>query len=178
MDKRSQLITDASRVFETGGFRGTGVDALLAASGTSTRTLYKHFGSRDNLVAAVLQARDAEFMDRIQTLPKGGHPVGHLFDVLEVWLGDHARHGCMLIRAQGEYAEANPAIAVLATERKAAFRALVGVRVEAALGRPDERLRDQVWLLFEGAVAAAGTADLAIVSTARDAACALVAAAT
>ncbi len=175
MDKRAQIIIDASKAFETGGFRGTGVDAILAPSGVSTRTLYKHFASREDLVVAVLEARDADFLSRIRALPEGADPVGHLFDVLEGWLGDHARHGCMLVRVHGEYATANPGIAKFATDHKAAFRTLVGDRIQAVLGHQDDMLRDQVWMLFEGAVAAASVADLSIVATARKAALALVA---
>lgn len=177
MNKRNQIIDDASRAFETGGFRGTGVDTILAASGVSTRTLYKHFGSRETLVAEVIEARDAAFMQRVRDLPEGADPIGQLFDVLEGWLVDHARHGCMLIRAQGEYAAINPAIAHLAMDRKAAFRTLVGDRVAAVLGHHNDTLRDQVWLLFEGAMAAASIADIAIIATARTAALALAAAA-
>ncbi|MGR3422008.1 MAG: TetR/AcrR family transcriptional regulator [Paracoccus sp. (in: a-proteobacteria)] len=50
----AKSLVGVERVFEEHGFRGLGVDGILGPSRASTRTLYKHFGSRDGLVLAVL----------------------------------------------------------------------------------------------------------------------------
>ncbi len=175
MDKRSHMIAGATRAFEAQGFRGIGVDAVLAPSGASTRTLYKHFGSRDGLVLAVLEQRHQDFMARLND--EGADPVGKLFDALEQWLAEHGARGCMLLRARSEYAGANEAIVTLVRRQKEEFEHEIGQRVAAALGHPDPALARQVWLLFEGATAAASVSDLSIISAARQAAKVLVEAA-
>lgn len=175
MDKRHEMIAGAMSTFEAQGFRGPGVDVVLAPSGASTRTLYKHFGSRDGLVLAVLEHRHRDFMEQLSS--NIGDPVGSLFATLERWLVEHGAYGCMLLRARSEYAGANEAIVALVHRQKNEFSREISRRVEAATGRDDPELSTQIWLLFEGATAATSVADLSVVSVARRAAEALVGAA-
>lgn len=173
MDKRDQIIAGAMRMFEAQGFRGIGVDAVLAPSGASTRTLYKHFGSRDGLVLAVLEQRHQAFMDRLAAAPDGG--IAGLFDALSVWLVEFGASGCMLLRAHGEYAGSNPEIVDCVRRQKNEFLAEFAVRIEQELGRKDDTLTLQVWLLFEGATAAASVMGPHVVGAAKDASQALLA---
>ncbi|TJZ89907.1 TetR/AcrR family transcriptional regulator [Paracoccus gahaiensis] len=173
MNKQNEIITGAMRTFETHGFRGIGVDAVLAPSGASTRTLYKHFGSRDGLVLAVLEQRHQAFMDRLAAAPNGG--VGGLFDALSVWLEEFGASGCMLLRAHGEYAGSNVEIVACVRRQKNEFLVEFARRIEQALGRKDDTLTLQVWLLFEGATAAASVMGPQVVGPAKDASEALLA---
>ena len=175
MDKRSDMIAGASCAFEAEGFRGIGVDRVLAASGASTRTLYKHFGSRDGLVVAVLEARHRTFMERLEAEAQEDDPAGSLFATLRRWLEERGARGCMLLRARSEYAAASEAIVTLVRRQKDAFRVDVSRRVERALGRVDETLATQIWLLFEGAMAGASVSDLSVVDEAARAARSLIA---
>ncbi|WP_132280633.1 TetR/AcrR family transcriptional regulator [Neorhizobium sp. JUb45] len=177
MQKRANIISAAERVFEVHGFHRVGVDAILAPSGTSTRTLYKHFGSRDGLVTAVLEKRHFAFMARLQEQRALEDPIGHLFDVQEKWMAEHGTRGCMLLRAYSEYAGANEEIAAIVHQHKREFREEIGRRVEVCVGRVDAELSVQVWLLFEGATAAASVYDSTPIGSAKRAARALVASA-
>jgi AcrR family transcriptional regulator len=56
-DLRTQTLDAAERLFFTDGINVTGVDAVAQAAGVSVVTLYKHFGSKDGLVGAVLSRR-------------------------------------------------------------------------------------------------------------------------
>ncbi|EWY38341.1 hypothetical protein N825_14120 [Skermanella stibiiresistens SB22] len=174
MDKRTDMIAAAARVFDAGGFRGIGVDGILAPSGASTRTLYKHFGSRDGLVLAVLEERHRDFMDRLARSGGDADPIGGLFDTLERWLVEHGARGCMLLRAQGEYAGANEDVVALVRRQKEEFEREIARRVEMALGSADTGLATQIWILFEGATAAASVADISVVGLAKRAAGVLV----
>ena len=170
MDKRNAMIAGASCAFEAEGFRGIGVDRVLASSGASTRTLYKHFGSRDGLVVAVLDARHRRFMERLAAEAEDDDPAGSLFATLRRWLLERGARGCMLLRARSEYAAANEAIVTLVRRQKGEFRVEVARRLEAALGRVDDSLATQLWILFEGAMAAASVSDLSVVDEAAQAA--------
>lgn len=168
------MIAGAVRIFEAEGFRGIGIDRVIEPSGVSTRTLYKHFGSRDGLVIAVLEARHRAFMDLLEA-DEGADPVGLMFDTLGAWMQTHGSRGCMLLRARSEYASACEAIVSLVHQQKDEFRAEIARRVRIALGQDDAQLATQVWLLFEGATAAASVASASVIDDAKDAALALLA---
>ena len=55
---RERIISAASALFYNDGIRGVSVDAVAAKAGVTKRTLYYHFKSKDDLVAAYLAARD------------------------------------------------------------------------------------------------------------------------
>lgn len=171
MSKRDEIITGAMQSFERHGFRGIGVDAVLQPSGASTRTLYKHFGSRDGLVLAVVRQRHHAFMERIRANPESG--VAGLFEALAKWLAAFGARGCMLLRAHGEYAGDSAEIAEAVRVQKTEFLGEIGRRVALDLGRRDEALSLQIWLLFEGATAAASVAGMDVVQAAGEAAEAL-----
>ncbi|MDJ0388080.1 TetR/AcrR family transcriptional regulator [Roseomonas sp. E05] len=174
MDKRADIVSGAASAFEADCFRGAGIDKVLAPSGASTRTLYKHFGSKEGLVLAVLEERHRRFEERLEAAAKGADAVAALFDTLRQWLEEHGARGCMLLRARAEYSGASEEIVDLVRRQKSAFRRRVAARVEAALGREDDSLATQIWLLFEGATAAASVADLSVVNAAKAAAASLV----
>jgi AcrR family transcriptional regulator len=174
MDRRADIIAGAVEAFETDGFRGIGVDKLLTSSGASTRTLYKHFGSKDGLVLAVLEERHRRFCVLLEAVPQDSDPIAALFDTLRAWLEEHGARGCMLLRARSEYSDANQEIVGLVRRQKEEFHRIIQARVEAVLGWREDKVGTQVWLLFEGATAAASVADLTVVDDAKAAAMALV----
>ena len=83
----------------------------------------------------------------------------------------------MLLRARSEYAAANEDVVALVRRQKEEFEREVARRVETVLGFADGRLATQIWLLFEGATAAASVSDLSVVGAAKQATGVLVAAA-
>lgn len=168
------MVWGAAQVFEKEGFRGIGVDRVLAAVGASTRTLYKHFGSRDGLVIAVLEARHRAFMAQLAQAPANAHPVGAFFDTLKAWTEGHGARGCMLLRARSEYGAVNDDIVALSTRQKGEYRDEIARRVQRVLGHDDARLSTQVWILLEGATAAASIAGVAAIDDAREAALSLI----
>jgi AcrR family transcriptional regulator len=173
MEKQLEIINGAERAFEAEGFRGIGVDKILAQSGASTRTLYKHFGSRDGLVVEVLKQRHLAFMTLLREADPSD-PVGQLFEIQLRWANEHINSGCMFLRAYGEYAAVNAEITGVVAEHKQQFEAEIERRVEIALGSPDACLAMQIWLLFEGATALLSLRGTFALETAKDAAALLI----
>lgn len=54
---RQRILDAAERLFFTEGIAVTGVDRVAAAAGVAVVTLYKHVGSKDNLLREVLARR-------------------------------------------------------------------------------------------------------------------------
>lgn len=155
MDKKSEIVSVAAQLFSREGLRGIGVDHISATVGASTRTLYKHFGSRDGLVLAALEARHGAFMEALKSAHPDSHPVGALFDTLARWSAEFGASGCLQLRASNEYRVDNVDIVTLVSRQKQEFLEEVASRVNGALGHANAQLSAQIWILFEGATAVA-----------------------
>ncbi|MGY4623621.1 AcrR family transcriptional regulator [Bradyrhizobium sp. USDA 4486] len=55
---REQIVTAATRLFYGEGIRAVSMDAVAEKAGVTKKTLYYHFTSKDELVAATIAARD------------------------------------------------------------------------------------------------------------------------
>lgn len=68
---RAALIGVATELFAANGYDGTAIPAVLDAAGVSRGALYHHFGSKEALFEAVLQAVEAQATLRV-TRAAGG----------------------------------------------------------------------------------------------------------
>lgn len=53
-EKRARILEASREAFAAGGYSRTGIAAIAELSGISTRTIYKHFGTKERLFAAVV----------------------------------------------------------------------------------------------------------------------------
>ena len=67
---RERLVDTAEALFYARGITATGVDTVVREAGVSKPTLYAHFRSKDELVAAVLEARHARRVARARRLAR------------------------------------------------------------------------------------------------------------
>jgi AcrR family transcriptional regulator len=154
---RERILEAARELFYAQGVQATGVDALSARAGVSKRTLYREFGSKDELVAEHLRrfARPgsvpAEDVLSDEALP-GGERVLAAFDRLADGGAASDWRGCPVSGPALELADpAHPARAVSA-EHKRRFRGRVaGALAEAGVAEP-ELLAAHVALLWDGAL--------------------------
>lgn len=151
--KRDHLLATAERLFYEQGFHATGIDRIVAAAGVVRMTLYNHFASKEALVAAVLQARHERFvasLDAATTAAPPGQATRALVEAHGRWLEHCSQHGCILVKAMGEFAEHSAEIHALAT---AAKRALLA-RIEAAVARDGldhhAELARRLFMVLEG----------------------------
>lgn len=54
--KRALIVDAALKAFLDGGYAEASVNHIAAAAGVSIKTLYRHFGSKDDLFSAVMEA--------------------------------------------------------------------------------------------------------------------------
>ncbi len=165
MNLTTKLITAAEKLFDRHGYMATGMDRLTEAAGMSSRTLYKHAGSKAQLMALVLSERDRRFMARLEV-----ESVDALFAALEDWVRVEGARGCLFLRSLAETGGETPEIAQAVAAHKEAFRQRVSDVVASDLGREDPALAEQILILFEGATQAAIYRGADAVSTARSAA--------
>lgn len=55
---RDRIVNAAAKLFYGQGIRAVSVDAVAEKAGVTKRTLYYHFDSKDDLIAAYLEGRD------------------------------------------------------------------------------------------------------------------------
>ena len=63
---RRRIIDAAYELFYRKGYARVGVDAVAAQAGVTKRTLHAHFGSKDRLLAAMLEVHHGLALDRIR----------------------------------------------------------------------------------------------------------------
>lgn len=162
---RADIITSSEQVFDLRGFAATGMDTLTETAKVSSRTLYKHVGSKAGLTVAVLEARMGRFFETCSATT-----VDELFDGLEEWVESEGARGCLFLRAQGESGSSDSAISAVVTEYRRRLRELIGHLITENLGHEDAALSDEVLIAFEGATSAASYLGPRAVSAARSAA--------
>lgn len=152
-----RILQAASELFYRDGIRAVGVDAIAGESGATKMTLYKHFGSKDRLVAAYLHARDDRWRDWVLRYvgARAGGPVERVlavFDALGDWLeSQDGICGCAFVNASVEVADPNhPAQVVIEDQKRWMHGYLKQLADEAGAGEPD-KLADQLLMLVEGA---------------------------
>jgi AcrR family transcriptional regulator len=134
-----------------------GVEAVAAAAGTNKMTLYRHFASKDELVAAYLRALSDEG-DALWDEARLRHPADadarlrYLLKRVSQFADEECSgRGCALANAAVELPErAHPARRVIETHKNRTRERLVALCREAGYAHP-ERLADELFLLVEGA---------------------------
>ena len=180
---RVQLIDTALDLFDRHGFHAVGIDKILSAAGLAKMTLYHHFESKEALIVAALEKRDAGFRENfaaaIADAAEGRAMLFAMFDALEAWTRDPAFRGSLFDKAAAEYAEKDHPVKKAVLSHKAWLFGEVR-RAAAATGAADPvKLAAELFLLMEGAVlAAAVTGDRSAARRAKAAAETLIAAAT
>lgn len=156
--KREQLIQTAQELFYRVGYHATGIDRILAESGVAKMTLYKHFRSKDELILAVLAARQQELLDQLQALRQALPPRQALlatFDGLHGLIHQADFCGCSFINAAAEFQDREHPIHRQAAALKAAFAAhFLELLQGLELAQP-QLLANQLQFLLEGALSMA-----------------------
>ncbi|HTV64269.1 MAG TPA: TetR/AcrR family transcriptional regulator, partial [Bryocella sp.] len=66
---RERILLSAKHLFARNGYENTSTVAIAREAGTSESQLMKHFGSKQGLLAAILDRGWAGVMQRVQALP-------------------------------------------------------------------------------------------------------------
>ncbi len=169
-----QILASASTLFYREGIRAVGIDRIIEEANVAKATLYRHFPSKDHLVAAYLQDRHKRVL---RSLNEVLGTVGAPRDQLEaIFLRLHEKadspefRGCAFALAVAEHGESERVTTIARTHKAAVgdiFRTVLAP-VAAAPDAPAAHLA----LLYEGALSTVAVGrDPRAVLVARD--CAL-----
>ena len=136
---RERILDSAVQLFSQQGYAGTGVHEIARGAGIEKAALYWHFGSKEGLLAAVLDRMDAEFVERISKKISQSNSTDERLDVFVNGLKRLASERGHLVRL---------------TLSVAIERAPASEETRAALQRIYDRTRAAVVTGFEQALGA------------------------
>jgi AcrR family transcriptional regulator len=153
---RDRILAVAADLFYRHGIRAVGVDAIADAAKTNKMTLYRHFASKDELVAEYLRCVAENGKSAWERLD-ADHP-GDALAQLRAWLRSKGEgiesgddRGCPFANTAVEFPEKDhPARRVIETYKRDQRDHLARLAITAGLAEP-EMLADELFLLLEGA---------------------------
>ena len=153
---RERILETAAELFYREGVRAVGVGRIADEARVAKMSLYYHFRSKDELVAAWLERRDAEWMGWLRdAVESRGGGIPAVFDALRAWFDEPAFRGCAFINTQAEFGHcSDPAAAVISGHKRELRSYLAGLAAADGLPEP-ERLARGLLLLVEGAIVTA-----------------------
>ena len=155
-DARERLIAAAERLLTRSGPRSVSMDAAAAAAGAGKMSAYRHFASRDELVAAALEHHHPRHLQWLV-----GDPAGRIlaaFDRLESAAGGEPFRGCPFVDAAlAEPGTGDRAGAIAWQHKQEVTRVLAGLAAQAGLAEPEE-LGAAMALVIDGAAVQAALA--------------------
>jgi AcrR family transcriptional regulator len=153
---RERLLDTAADLFYREGVRAVGVDLVVARSGVAKTSLYRHFGSKDDLVAAVLERDDSNYWaywDRI-ALRQSKNPKSELAAQVQwiaLYIGRPEFRGCAFLNAATEFPAADHPARKIALRHKEELRRRLGALTQRLGINNADDLADQLVLLIDGA---------------------------
>ncbi len=157
---RGRLLGAATHLFCKNGINATGIDAIIHEAGTAKTTLYKLFGSKTNLVHAVLESEGKQWREWfIGAMESGGGDaqakLTRIFPALKSWFGEERFYGCPFINAVAEHDKDQKQFRAIAMRHKKVVLAHIE-KLAAEMGAAEpELLAHQLALLIDGAIVAA-----------------------
>jgi AcrR family transcriptional regulator len=162
---RERLMAAAYELFSSQGVQAVGVEAIIERSGVARQTMYRHFGSKQELVLAFLGRREQVWTrDWLQAeagrrAEDPGDRLLAIFDVFDEWFHRPDFEGCSFINVLLEYPDAEHPLHKASTAYLAGIRRfLQGLAQQAGVQDPDCFAR-QWHILMKGSIVAAGEGD-------------------
>jgi AcrR family transcriptional regulator len=156
VDVRERILETASDLFYRRGVRAVGVDVVVEAAGVAKTSLYRHFRTKDDLIAAFLRREDADFWacwDRVAA--RHAEDARAELEAHLAWIGERVGRpnyrGCPQLNVAAEFPEADhPARAVARAHKQELRRRLRGIAERLKVERPGE-LAAQLSVVVNGA---------------------------
>lgn len=146
----------ASDLFYKQGVRAVGVDLVVEKAGVAKTSLYRHFGTKDDLVAAFLEREDLDFWRTWDRVAKQyAEDAKAELDAQLSWIGERVGkpgyRGCPQINVAAEFPEADhPARKIAKAHKRELRRRVRGIAERLNVAAPDE-LAGQLAVLINGA---------------------------
>ena len=153
---RERILRTACDLFYREGAHAVGVDLVVERAGVAKTSLYRHFRTKDDLVAAFLEREDEQFWHQWDTVAQRHSSDAQAeLDAHMEWIGERLGRknyrGCPQLNMAAEFPDADhPARVVAVAHKKELRRRLKNIADRLGVRRPDD-LAAQLLLLVNGA---------------------------
>ena len=155
---RDRILSAAGDLFYEYGFHAVGIDLIIERAGVAKATLYRHFRTKDDLIAAYLDVADTRFWDWFdRALNPAAAPTDsltRLFDAVGELASSPTCLGCTFQASAAEFPDRSHPGHAVALAHKDAVRTRLRDLAEAAGADRPEDLADALLLIMDGAFAA------------------------
>jgi AcrR family transcriptional regulator len=155
---RERIMSTACRLFYEEGIQAIGIQRLIDEAGIAKASLYAHFASKDELVAAYLERKGAAFRADVQVhldnprLSARGK-ILKIFDMVVAMVEAPRFRGCPFQNASAEIADPQHPIRLAAASQRAWIHGVMLRLVEETGAPSPERLASALLVLYDGAAA-------------------------
>jgi AcrR family transcriptional regulator len=156
VEVRDKILETASELFYKRGVRAVGVDLVVEKAGVAKTSLYRHFGTKDDLIAAFLDREDQDFWsawDRVAE--QHADDAKAELDAHLGWIGERVGRanyrGCPQINVAAEFPESDHPARKVAQAHKHEMRRRLKVIAERLNAASPDELAGQLSVLVNGA---------------------------
>src|SRR6201993_2867814 len=154
---RQKIVKDASRRVRAEGLNGAAVSAVMRDTGLTHGGFYKHFGSKDDLLAESLREAFREMADRLTQVAEKSSPGTAWKTMVKAYLSpehcNHAERGCPLAALAPELARADHALKATIFEGMNQYRSRMLPLMPGRRAADKERAFFAIFSTMIGAVA-------------------------
>ncbi|MFE1173247.1 TetR/AcrR family transcriptional regulator [Streptomyces sp. NPDC058773] len=163
---RERILDAAEELFHSEGIRGVGVQAVAEKAGTTKAALYRHFGTKDELVAQWLRIVAADYSSAFDTIEERwpDDPRAQIKGVAAFvadTLSALSHRGCPFVNSIAELPDrSHPARQVIEAHKARQLRRLTAMCAAAGLTDPEGAAAELTFAL-EGAQVSAQNGSVA-----------------
>jgi len=154
-----RILATATDLFYREGLHAVGIQRVIEEADIAKASLYAHYKSKDDLVAACIERRSsawrAKVDERLSGPGDGRSKLLRLFDLQSEWIASPDFRGCPLQNAVGEITDAAHPAKVVSARHREWLRGLITSLVREAGVHSIEEVVGALIVLQDGAAAAA-----------------------
>ena len=148
---RERILLTAHNLFYREGIRATGIDHIIAESGVTKVTFYRHFPSKNNLILEYLEFRHKNWMAWfVDALQRHGGSIHAIVPALQEWFGDAHFRGCAFINSVSEFGSTLPEVVQITQRHKQEMTSAIENLLPASKHR--QRNAQAIALAIDGAI--------------------------
>lgn len=149
-NKRTDILITANRLFNRFDFVSVGVDRIIAESNVAKMTFYKHFESKDKLIAECLLVRDSEIRMQLthavqDAQKRNQEKIEGVLNWYKDWLYSADFYGSVFLKAVNQFPN-NQRIGDIAIEHSNWLKKMFKVALDS------EEKSEYLFTLLNGAI--------------------------